>query len=350
MKRKVQPRKHKMETEHRRLREANAAANPDMRKGGLRGLQGLKGDIPGNRVSSVEVVSCREVQYTCEIALGVPHQYFEVILDTGSSDLWVLDVSYENGASSEYRAIGDPFEITYGDGTSVKGFTSLDIMTWGGMEIKNQVFAEIEDAANFQAGCTETGLLGLSFDAHAHTEAPGPFHQLVHSGKLVEPMFSLLLVDDAGGVLTLGGTNWRHYEGNLHWFSVVGLDDDAPYDDDDDFYFYYQGDDDTLSWTDDVYPTGRLRKWEILLDSVTVGGNQASVSQSTAVIDTGTTYTLTPRADFIQVATDMGADCWYGNKERNCRKTPSMPFTEARSLRASLLSSTIIARGGGGTH
>lgn len=52
------------------------------------------------------------------------------------------------------------------------------------------------------------------------------------------------------------------------------------------------------------------------LKSVSVSGSSASsseplVTHATALLDTGTTYLILPRADFAVVATALGATCWF---------------------------------------
>lgn len=67
-----------------------------------------------------------------------------------------------------------------------------------------------------------------------------PFHALVDSGVLDEPVFAFYLTKDApGSELTFGGTNKRHYKGELTYSEVI-----------------------------------RTRSWTIKLDDVTVNGQK----------------------------------------------------------------------------
>ena len=78
-------------------------------------------------------------QYYGVVEIGNPPQSFEVIFDTGSSNLWVPKVGcthcgnpifgrkskYDHDKSTSYEEDGKDFEIMYGSG-SVSGFFSSD--------------------------------------------------------------------------------------------------------------------------------------------------------------------------------------------------------------------------------
>jgi Eukaryotic aspartyl protease len=88
-------------------------------------------------------------QYYGSISIGAPPQSFEVIFDTGSSNLWVPKVGcthcgnpffgtpkskYDHVQSTSYKADGKDFEIMYGSG-SVSGYFSEDDGTCVGAHI-----------------------------------------------------------------------------------------------------------------------------------------------------------------------------------------------------------------------
>jgi Eukaryotic aspartyl protease len=78
-------------------------------------------------------------QYYGTVSIGTPPQSFQVIFDTGSSNLWVPHVGcthcgnpffgskskFDHTASSSYQEDGADFEIMYGSG-SVSGYFSSD--------------------------------------------------------------------------------------------------------------------------------------------------------------------------------------------------------------------------------
>jgi len=269
-------------------------------------------------MTQVDIDSCREVTYTCSISLGTPPQRTEVILDTGSADLWILQAAYKHAKSSSYVANGEHFKIHYADGDAVTGYLSEDTLGFGeGLEVPHQIFAEIDDGGHgFGQSCKESGILGLGMDERSHAHVKSPFHSLVETGALERAMFSMLLVDDNGGLLTLGGANPDHFSGALRWFPVLGTQGDDDFDDDND-----NGRDD--AWLDDEMVGGKLKKWLIPLDHVEVeatrqedgsfggGGREIRGGATSALIDTGATLMSAPEEAFALVADDLGAQCWF---------------------------------------
>ncbi|KAG1717676.1 putative aspartyl-proteinase [Suillus lakei] len=94
--------------------------------------------------------------YYTEIELGTPPQLFKVILDTGSSNLWVPSskctsnackshAKYDSSASFTYKANGSEFSIKYGSG-SMEGYVSQDVLGVGDLSVLSQDFAEATNA------------------------------------------------------------------------------------------------------------------------------------------------------------------------------------------------------------
>ena len=89
----------------------------------LRSPMSVKGAVP------IELNSKSDAQYYGPITIGNPPQTFQVLFDTGSSNLWVpssecpywqiscdLHTKYYSAQSKTYKANGTKFSIQYGSG------------------------------------------------------------------------------------------------------------------------------------------------------------------------------------------------------------------------------------------
>lgn len=210
-----------------------------------------------------------------EIAIGTPPQTFKVVLDTGSSNLWVpsshcisiacfLHSTYDASASSTYKKNGSDFEIRYGSG-SLSGYVSQDTVQLGDMKIKHQDFTEAtsEPGLAFAFGRFD-GILGLGYDSISVNGIVPPFYNLVNRGVLDEPVFAFYLGDSTTGdgdqsEICLGGYNKDHYTGNLT-----------------------------------KIPLRRKAYWEVDLDALTFGDDRLELEGTGAILDTGTSLIATP--------------------------------------------------------
>lgn len=92
-----------------------------------------------------------DAQYYGPISVGTPAQTFQVVFDTGSSNLWVpskecklslacyFHDTFDYTKSSTFKADKTPFSIQYGSG-AVKGTWAYDNVNFGGLVAKNQRF------------------------------------------------------------------------------------------------------------------------------------------------------------------------------------------------------------------
>ena len=118
------------------------------------------------------IEACDDTIYYTEVTLG--GQALQLVVDTGSSDLWVAgkdcnactQTIYDRDASPTYASDGARVEIAYADGDSVVGVAARDTLGWGGVATANQSFVEV-DASNFWICGDEDGVLGLGPSAGA---------------------------------------------------------------------------------------------------------------------------------------------------------------------------------------
>ncbi|KAI0352958.1 aspartic peptidase A1 [Trametes cingulata] len=266
---------------------------------------------------NVPLSNFMNAQYFAEITLGTPPQSFKVVLDTGSSNLWVpstkctsiacfLHSKYDSTASSTYKANGSEFSIQYGSG-SMEGFVSQDVLTIGDLTIKHQDFAEAtkEPGLAFAFGKFD-GILGLAYDTISVNHIVPPFYNMINQKLIDSPVFSFRLGDseDDGGEAIFGGIDDSAYTGKLEYV-----------------------------------PVRRKAYWEVELESVALGDDELELENTGAAIDTGnlqkTVETdIVPGTSLIALPTDMaemlntqiGAKkSWNGQYTVDCAKVPDLP-------------------------
>ena len=189
-----------------------------------------------NGGTPIPLSNYQEAQFYGPVGLGTPAQTFQVVFDTGSSNLWVpsqqctaiscrLHNRYDSSKSSTYKANGTEFKISYGSG-SIKGFGSNDVCTLGDLVIQGQDFAEVtkEIGPSFIAGKFD-GILGLGFDTISVNGITPPWYNLMAQGLVKEKVFSFWLSKTPslteGGELTLGGYNTKRFTGDIHYAPVT---------------------------------------------------------------------------------------------------------------------------------
>jgi len=213
-----------------------------------------------------------DIGYFGPITLG--GQQFQLLFDTGSSDLWVPQASgnttkhntFDPKKSSTFKTDNQPFSITYGKGHT-SGIAATDTFEIAGFTVENQAFGLANNISSDFTDAPFDGILGLAFDQLSELKQPTPFQNLVNNDDVTSPVFGFILGREKDGTsnsseLTIGGIDSK-FSQNIKFNKVVSK----------------QG------------------FWQIALDGAHVDDNAVEISGTDAIIDTGTTLVIIPPAD-----------------------------------------------------
>ncbi|KAF9258848.1 acid protease [Marasmius fiardii PR-910] len=226
-----------------------------------------------------------DASYFGTVNVGTPPQPFGVILDTGSSDLWLASTTcatcdsstalYDSTRSSSAQNVNRPVSITYGSG-AVRGTTVTDSVSLGPFTIQSQTLLAVSTVSSGLLEGTVSGILGLGFNTISSTQSMPLWQALANNGQLSSPDMSFWMtrlrgtsnrrVEAPGGIMTLGGTNSSLFQGDIEFLPT----------------------------------TGQPSFWLLTLQSLTVNGNSVPVTSGNSAlsaIDTGTTLIGGPSAD-----------------------------------------------------
>ncbi|KZT07401.1 aspartic peptidase A1 [Laetiporus sulphureus 93-53] len=287
------------------------AASLQRRKLALEAKYGIGHAKNNKRSSGMNLLTneAADSSYFASLAIGTPAVSFDVILDTGSSDLWVAGASsgsassipsgiamFESTKSTSFTNLSTAFEITYDSGEAA-GYLGKDTVQLAGFEVKAQTFAVVDEVSSGVLTTPVSGLIGMAWQSIASSGAT-PFWQALAeaNGTLSENVFGVQLTRynndskaqelEPGGTFTLGATNASLYTGELDFQDI---------------------------------PSGEVGYWIQEVAEITVGGTAITLtsgSDSYAAIDTGTTLIGGPSAAIAEIYAKVdGAVAGTGNLE-----------------------------------
>lgn len=189
--------------------------------------------VGGDKITTIPLLLNASSGYYGEISIGSPPQKFRMAISTLYTTVWIPNFHYgaknrfyNHSQSSTYTSNGTIFTIP----GFIGGFLSQDVMRLGDLEIANQGFVEINAIAGNVLPAAKypvwDGIFGLGFDFRRQpSQITMPFHTLVDSGELKQPLFALYFNREAGnGALSIGATDASHFKGKLVYSDVIRLD------------------------------------------------------------------------------------------------------------------------------
>ncbi|KAJ3864215.1 aspartic peptidase domain-containing protein [Lentinula novae-zelandiae] len=207
----------------------------------------------GKRASSAGISITNQdddASYFATLSIGTPGQSMSVVLDTGSSDLWVTgsgcqscdtQTPFDSSKSSSFKSSSSSSSssrgqttIQYGSG-AVAGALAQETVELGGFTVQGQTFLLANELTSGLLDGPVSGIMGLGFEAIASTDSTPFWQALVNAGDLSSPEMSFWLARESsstttvdgdtevpGGVFTLGGTNTSLFSGNVEFLDTQG--------------------------------------------------------------------------------------------------------------------------------
>ncbi|KAH9068136.1 acid protease [Lactarius deliciosus] len=263
---------------------SRAAANPGFSPADLKALLN---DIvtPANKPTAANSLALddidNDVGYLATVQMGTPPRDFQILMDSGSADLWV---GAEGCKSAKATGCGDhkflgpqsstsfvdsqnPFQVTYGKG-AVAGNIIKDNIAIAGLQLTAHTFGVALQETNDFTASKFDGLMGLAKSTLSEQKTLTPVEALAKAGSIKDAIVSYKisrLADQKNdGEITFGGLDSSKFDQT------------------------------TLVTLPNVNTQGF---WEATMDAVTVDGKDLGLTGRTAVLDTGTTLIIAPPAD-----------------------------------------------------
>ena len=170
------------------------------------------------------------LQYNADFFIGTPNQTLSLVLDTGSSWIWVPGTTcdchssrrFDSEASSTYNTTGVSKLLEYGIG-SVYGYLSKESIKIDEFTAFDQDFI-LSYKDNDLDGLTSDGLLGLGFNSLSEGY-PTFIETLYNQGAIHKKVFSLYLnhynLDSLESAFTIGGyDSYKYGQGSAKKVSI----------------------------------------------------------------------------------------------------------------------------------
>lgn len=184
------------------------------------------------------------IGYYGEIGIGSPPQKFNVIFDTGSSDLWVVSskctsdicrnhqkFDFQASHTYEYVAGNEENEedeveqgvvqVEYGTG-SIQGHTGKDIVTLADNQImlQDQVIVDAFDISRDFIGSPFHGIFGLGLNGLSSSKSSSPLYTMIEQGLIQDPLFAIYSQHNAGEI-DFGSTDSSRFHGNVTYVEAI---------------------------------------------------------------------------------------------------------------------------------
>jgi len=265
----------------------------------------------GSPIGTSNLTDFQDSEYYGPVSIGTPPQEFQVIFDTGSSNLWVPSQEcnstkypackthnkYDLSKSSTYVEDGRNLLLPYGSGICA-GKLVKETISLGGVVLDNVAVGTINrEPGEVWEVSPFDGILGLAYPQIAmpvDVDDPvlPPVDEMMKRKLLDENKFAFYLAtcklpsgtggDETcdGSQVTFGGVDETKFSGDIHWVSMPKIQEALGY-------------------------------WYVSGSDMKVGDNTVACSKKGCgmVVDTGTSVIVAPASFDMSVFPDVSSDC-----------------------------------------
>ncbi|XP_060778880.1 gastricsin-like [Neoarius graeffei] len=258
--------------------------------------------------SAINSLTYADSYYFGVISVGTPPQSFQVLFDTGSSNLWVNSVYCSTQActaktqfnpqqSSTFQNTSQTFYLPYGAG-ALYGVFGYDTVSVAGIQVPNQeIGLSTNEPSQPFLSAPFDGILGLAFPSLAVGNAMPLVDNMMQQGLLDQNLFGIYLspVGGYGSEVDFGAVDTSMYQGQISWTPV----------------------------TAETY-------WQIGIEEFQINGQSTGYCSQyggcQAIVDTGTPSLTAPSSILSSVMQYIGAqENSYGEYVVDCSQINSLP-------------------------
>ena len=179
--------------------------------------------------ANVPLRNDQDIEYIGTIGIGTPPQSFNVLFDTGSSDIWVQGQNcegcsdlhtYNHAISQSYEPTNHPFQISYGSGT-VRGDITRETVTIGNLKFEDVLIGVVNSESSDFSQFDMDAVCGLGFQGLADVTNPSITNYISNGNLGASKLFSVYL--GSSPHITFGSFDLGLVQGNpqVHYTPLI---------------------------------------------------------------------------------------------------------------------------------
>lgn len=217
-------------------------------------------------------------EFLSVIQIGSNNDTLDVVMDTGSADLWMFSTDcvgcssshnfYRPSLSTTFKNTTTPFSLAYGDGSTTSGLLGFDTVTIAGAPIQAQsIDVAHHISASLQSNAMD-GILGLGFPNLMSVQ-----NQAGVTTPLTAMANQKLIASSIAGLQYVKSNHWSYTGGGGAW-TFGGIDNSV------------------ISGSLNTVPLTQAQYWMISAQAVSIGSAYSYTPTQNVIVDSGTTLIL----------------------------------------------------------